>query len=88
MTMAVGLIIDSQTANEALIEGRADLIAIGRGALEDPNWPLHAKRALDENELPYAGWPKQYGVWLNQRERTLEKIRAGELSNPGNTASQ
>lgn len=88
MTMAVGLIIDPETANEALIEERADLIAIGRGALEDPNWPLHAKRALDENELPYAGWPKQYGVWLNQRERTLEKIRAGELSKPDNAASR
>ena len=44
MTMAVGLILTPQQAEEALQAGRADLIAIGREALYDPNWPLHAAR--------------------------------------------
>jgi hypothetical protein len=41
-TMAVGLILTAQQAEQALQEGRADLIAVGREALFDPNWPLHA----------------------------------------------
>ncbi len=45
-TMAVGLILTAQQAEQALQEGRADLIAVGREALFDPNWPLHAAAAL------------------------------------------
>src|SRR5205085_3413382 len=45
-TMAVGLIITPLQAEEALTAERADLIAIGREALYDPNWPLHAAQAL------------------------------------------
>src|SRR6185503_19099254 len=41
-TMAVGLILTPQQAEAALQAGRADLIAIGREALYDPNWPAHA----------------------------------------------
>src|SRR5438045_8107060 len=40
-TMAVGLILTPQQAEEALAAGNADLIALGREALYDPNWPLH-----------------------------------------------
>jgi 2,4-dienoyl-CoA reductase-like NADH-dependent reductase (Old Yellow Enzyme family) len=75
LTMAVGLILDAELANSIVALGRSDLVAIGRGALEDPNWPLKAHRALRQKERPFAGWPKQYGVWLEQRERVLEKIR-------------
>ena len=43
-TMAVGLILTPQQAEEALQAGRADLIAIGREALYDPNWPAARRR--------------------------------------------
>jgi len=38
-----------ERALEALSEGRADLIAVGRGLIADPNWPTKVKeRRFDE----------------------------------------
>jgi 2,4-dienoyl-CoA reductase-like NADH-dependent reductase (Old Yellow Enzyme family) len=71
-TMAVGLILTAPQAEEALQAGRADLIAIGREALYDPNWPLHAARELGVDP-EYAQWPQQYGWWLTRRESVLRK---------------
>src|SRR4051812_12025880 len=72
-TMAVGLILAPQQAEEALAAGRADLIAIGREALYDPNWPLHAAQALGADP-DMARWPVQYGWWLSRREGLLRKL--------------
>jgi 2,4-dienoyl-CoA reductase-like NADH-dependent reductase (Old Yellow Enzyme family) len=72
-TMAVGLILTSQQAEEALAAGRADLIAVGREALFDPNWPAHAARALGA-DTDFGLWPKQYGWWLTRRESLLKKL--------------
>lgn len=74
--MAVGLILDPALANDIVAMGRADLVAVGRGVLEDPNWPLRTRHALHEQEGRFEGWPQQYRVWLEQRERVLEKIRS------------
>jgi 2,4-dienoyl-CoA reductase-like NADH-dependent reductase (Old Yellow Enzyme family) len=71
-TMAVGLILSAQQAEEALQAGRADLIAIGREALYDPNWPVHAARELGVDP-DYALWPHQYGWWLTRRQPLIEK---------------
>jgi 2,4-dienoyl-CoA reductase-like NADH-dependent reductase (Old Yellow Enzyme family) len=79
-TMAVGLILDAELANAIVAEERADLVAIGRGALEDPNWPLHARRTLAGDRPAFENWPKQYGVWLEQRERVLQKLAADHAS--------
>jgi 2,4-dienoyl-CoA reductase-like NADH-dependent reductase (Old Yellow Enzyme family) len=73
MTMAVGLILTPQQAEEALQAGRADLIAIGREALYDPNWPHHAAAALGVDP-DFARWPEQYGWWLVRRESLLKKL--------------
>ena len=73
MTMAVGLILTPQQAEEALQAGRADLIAIGREALYDPNWPVHAALALGVDP-EFAQWPQQYGWWLTRRESLLRKL--------------
>jgi 2,4-dienoyl-CoA reductase-like NADH-dependent reductase (Old Yellow Enzyme family) len=72
MTMAVGLILTPLQAEEALQAGRADLIAVGREALYDPNWPLHAALALGKDP-EFAQWPVQYGWWLTRRESLLKK---------------
>ncbi len=72
-TMAVGLILTPQQAEEALQAGRADLIAIGREALHDPNWPLHAAQALGADP-EFERWPVQYGWWLARREGLLRKL--------------
>jgi 2,4-dienoyl-CoA reductase-like NADH-dependent reductase (Old Yellow Enzyme family) len=72
-TMAVGLILTAQQAEEALQGGRADLIAVGREALYDPNWPLHAAAALGADP-EFERWPVQYGWWLTRREGLLRKL--------------
>jgi 2,4-dienoyl-CoA reductase-like NADH-dependent reductase (Old Yellow Enzyme family) len=72
-TMAVGLILTPQQAEEALKNGSADLIAVGREALYDPNWPLHAALALGVDP-EYAQWPVQYGWWLTRRDGLLKKL--------------
>ena len=69
-TMAVGLILEAAQAEQVLQEGHADLVAIGREALHDPNWPLRARGALGIGQ-DFAGWPDQYGWWLDKRARSL-----------------
>ena len=51
----------------------ADLIAIGREALYDPTWPLHAAAALGADP-EFERWPVQYGWWLTRREGLLRKL--------------
>ena len=71
-SVAVGLITEPEQAEAILQEGRADLIAIGRAALDDPNWALHATLALGDR-LDYSAWPPEYGWWLERRARTAAK---------------
>lgn len=69
-TMAVGLILDGPQAEVVLREGHADLIAVGRQALFDPQWALHAAVAL-RAEGNFENWPVQYGWWLDKRRNSL-----------------
>jgi 2,4-dienoyl-CoA reductase-like NADH-dependent reductase (Old Yellow Enzyme family) len=75
-TMAVGLIVDPRQAEAVLEGGSADLVAIGREALADPNWALHAEAALAAAaaDAPFALWPKQSGWWLALRARALDRL--------------
>jgi 2,4-dienoyl-CoA reductase-like NADH-dependent reductase (Old Yellow Enzyme family) len=45
-TIAVGLITEPEQADNIITEGRADMVAIGRGMLYDPRWPWHAAAKL------------------------------------------
>jgi len=74
-TQAVGLILEPAQAEAVLAAGQADLIAIGREALFNPNWPLHAELAL-EGDAAWAAWPAQYGWWLERRAKGLAKSQA------------
>jgi len=49
MTAAVGLITAPAQADEIVRNGRADLVLLGREMLRDPQWALHAARALRQN---------------------------------------
>jgi len=73
-TMAVGLILDAAQAEAALQAGQADLIAVGREALNDPNWALHAARALGDDPH-FEMWPQQYAWWLTRRQPLLDRER-------------
>ena len=65
-TIAVGLIVEAEQAEAIIAGGQADLVALARQALYEPNWPLHAALALGV-EKPFEKWPVQYGWWLARR---------------------
>jgi 2,4-dienoyl-CoA reductase-like NADH-dependent reductase (Old Yellow Enzyme family) len=70
-TMAVGLITHPVQAESILADGSADLIAIAREALFDPQWALHAARDMG-HDTDFASWPEQSGWWLAGRQRTSD----------------
>ena len=81
MSMAVGLIVDPAFAESILQKGQADLIAIGREALANANWPQMAEIALGAKPVEAMDdWPLAYGWWLKQREWAIERIRAEEAA--------
>lgn len=65
-SMAVGLILEAAQAEAILAAGEADMIAIGREALVDPFWALHAAQELQGKSFEM--WPEQYGWWLDRRK--------------------
>jgi 2,4-dienoyl-CoA reductase-like NADH-dependent reductase (Old Yellow Enzyme family) len=67
-TMAVGLIIHADQAEGILHAGHADLIALGRELLHNPNWPLDAAQKLGIGS-PFAHVAPSYGYWLEKRAR-------------------
>jgi 2,4-dienoyl-CoA reductase-like NADH-dependent reductase (Old Yellow Enzyme family) len=68
MTMAVGLIIHGDQAEEILQNGKADLIAVGREILNNPNWPMDAALKLGAKDV-FRNVPPQFGYWLRVRAR-------------------
>jgi anthraniloyl-CoA monooxygenase len=57
--IAVGAISSYDDVNSILLAGRADLIALGRTHLYDPQWTLHAA-AEQEYQGPGAAWIPQF----------------------------
>ena len=55
-TIAVGIISSWDDVNSIVLAGRADLCAVGRAHLYDPNWTLHAAVEQDYDG-PGAQWP-------------------------------
>src|SRR5262249_30022577 len=45
-TRTVGLIVTPRQAEEIVADGKADMVALGRAALDDPHWAWHAARVL------------------------------------------
>ena len=76
-TIAVGNITEADQVNSIIAAGRADLVAIGRPHLSDPQWTLRAAA-----QLGYKGvrWPVQYYQGRTQMEREFERAR--EMKKP------
>lgn len=68
-TVAVGLILYPEQAEQIIRRGQADLLAIAREALFNPHWPLQTAVKLGVDP-EWQLWPPQYGWWLHQRELT------------------
>jgi len=73
MTMAVGLIVHADQAEDILQQGRADLIALAREALYNPNWPMDAARKLGVED-PYDLTPSPYRYWLSKRAEQMAHL--------------
>jgi len=71
--MGVGFLWDPAECERIVSEGRADLLALARELLDDPNWPLHAAARLGA-DADHRMWPPEFGWWLMKRDRLLTKL--------------
>ncbi len=69
-TMAVGNIYEPDHVNSIVAAGRADLCALARPHLSDPQWTLHAAAQLGYADME---WPVQYLPGKAQLERNLAR---------------
>ena len=67
-TMAVGLIRTAEHANAIIADGDADLVALAREHLWNPNWTGQAAVQLGADP-EWKNWPRQFGWWLRRRAR-------------------
>ena len=65
-TMVVGHIIHGDQAEDTLQLGKADLVAIGREMLNNPNWSMDAAAKLGVGD-PFPMMPLPYGYFLDKR---------------------
>jgi 2,4-dienoyl-CoA reductase-like NADH-dependent reductase (Old Yellow Enzyme family) len=73
-TMAVGMIVHADQAEAILQAGEADLVALGREYLVNPNWALDAALKLGIS-APYAHLPPVFGHYLGGRQRSFAGLR-------------
>jgi anthraniloyl-CoA monooxygenase len=69
-TIAVGNITELDQINSIIAAGRADLVALARPHLTDPQWTLRAAAQAGWREQP---WPPQYLAGKQQLERLLAR---------------
>ena len=69
-TIAVGNITEADQVNSILAAGRADLVALARPHLSDPQWTL---RAAAEQGYTAQWWPAQYLEGKQQLERAMQR---------------
>jgi 2,4-dienoyl-CoA reductase-like NADH-dependent reductase (Old Yellow Enzyme family) len=74
MTMAVGLIVHAEQAERILAQGRADLVALAREMLYNPNWAMDAAQKLGADPK-FELVPPPYRYWLSRRAATLPQVR-------------
>jgi anthraniloyl-CoA monooxygenase len=86
-TIAVGAISSWDDVNSILLAGRADLCALGRTHLYDPQWTLHAA-AEQDYAGPGAEWPMPFAAGSRRPQAgrgddpkpRLQLIREGEAA--------
>jgi anthraniloyl-CoA monooxygenase len=78
-TIAVGNVTEADQVNSIIAAGRADLVALGRPHLSDPQWTLHAAAELGYTDM---AWPRQYYLGKVQLERMVEQRRERATARP------
>jgi len=69
MTMAVGHIVHADQAEAILSEGRADLVALAREIMNNPNWAMDAAQKLGADP-DFKLVPPPYSYWLCKRAKS------------------
>ncbi len=69
-TIAVGLIVHADQAEAILRNGQADMVALGRELLYNPNWPIDAAQKLGDDP-GFAVAPLQHGFYLERRAKSF-----------------
>ncbi len=72
-TMGVGFLWDAKHCDDVISSGKADMIALARELLDDPNWPLRHSAEFGGDEA-FQSWPIEMGWWLMKRDRLLKKL--------------
>lgn len=67
-SMAVGVIVDAQQAEDIAGSDQADFVALGREIMHNPFWPLHAAHTLGVDS-DFKMWPKQYAWAVDRRSQ-------------------
>lgn len=69
-TRVVGMIVKPEQAEAIIAEGKADMVALARGMLDDPRWGWHAAQALGA-EVPRAQQYLRVGpkIWAPAAQR-------------------
>jgi 2,4-dienoyl-CoA reductase-like NADH-dependent reductase (Old Yellow Enzyme family) len=73
MSMAVGLIVHADQAEQILRRGQADLIALAREILYNPNWPMDAAQKLGVDRR-FELMPSPYSYWLSKRAASVKDM--------------
>jgi 2,4-dienoyl-CoA reductase-like NADH-dependent reductase (Old Yellow Enzyme family) len=73
MSMAVGLIVHADQAEQILQRGQADLIALAREILYNPNWPMDAAQKLGVDPR-FELMPPPYSYWLSKRAASVKSM--------------
>lgn len=84
--MTVGFIWEAETANWVIESGKADLVAVARELLNNPNWALHAAAELSVGD-DFSLWDPAFGWWLNKRDRMMRKLGLRDKSSPPKSAT-
>jgi anthraniloyl-CoA monooxygenase len=79
-TMAVGAITTADQVNTIVASGRADLCALARPHLANPNFTLHAAAEYDYRGV---SWPKQYLAGAQQLRALVRRAKEDALAKPG-----
>ena len=73
--IAVGMITEAEQAEAIVAEGRADMVALARGFLDDPHWGWHAAYKLGaEVKLPPQYRRAGIKAWDPARKRHAAKV--------------
>ncbi len=82
LSMAVGLIVHHNQAEQILQDGGADLIALAREMIYNPNWALDAARKMGV-DAQFALVPPAGGWWLQKRAAAMPDL----VTSTGHAAS-